>query len=75
MADERRAYKNAEGYPDPTTGEALSNIAQEERKKDTARLTVISNLIPILKKTAEIAGFEIVGRIVLQDKETGKKDR
>lgn len=25
-------HKNAEGYPDPTVGEAMSNIAQEERR-------------------------------------------
>lgn len=66
-------YKNAEGYPDPTTGEAMSNIAMEERQKDAERLAVISELIPIMKKTAELVGFEVVGRIILVDKETGKK--
>lgn len=66
-------YKNAEGYPDPTTGEAMSNIAVEERQKEAARLAVISELIPIMKKTAELVGFEVVGRIILLDKETGKK--
>lgn len=66
-------YKNAEGYHDPTTGEALSNIALEERQKEVARLATISELIPIMKKTAELVGFEVVGRIILLDKETGKK--
>lgn len=76
MAEERKSiYRNAEGYNDPTTGEALDNIAREERQRESARLTVISELIPILKKTAELAGFEVVGRIVLLDKETGKKYR
>lgn len=31
-------HKNAEGYPDPTVGEAMSNIAQEERRKEADRL-------------------------------------
>lgn len=62
-------HRNSEGYSDPTAGEALSNIAQEERK----RLAAISALIPIMKQTAELVGFEVVGRIVLMDKETGKK--
>lgn len=76
MEEERKSvYRNAEGYSDPTTGEALDNIAREERQRESARLAMISNLIPILKKTAELAGFEVVGRIVLQDKETGKKYR
>ena len=39
------------------------------------RLAVISNLIPIMKQTAELAGFEVVGRIVLKDKRTGKEYR
>lgn len=54
-------YKNSEGYNDPTVG--------EERRV----LERISALIPIMKKTAELVGFEVVGRIILMDKETGKK--
>lgn len=69
-------YKNAEGYSDPTPGEAMSNIRREQRQQETAeRLAVISKLIPILKQTAELAGFEVVGRITLRDKETGKEYR
>lgn len=68
-------HKNSEGYPDPTVGEAMCNIEAERRKKEAERLAVISELIPILKQTAELAGFVIVGRIVLQDKGTGKKYR
>ena len=69
-------YKNAEGYSDPTPGEAMSNIRREQRKQETAeRLAVISRLIPVMKQTAELAGFEVVGRITLKDKETGKEYR
>ena len=32
-------------------------------------------LIPVMKQTAELAGFEVVGRITLRDKETGKEYR
>lgn len=38
-------------------------------------MAVISNLIPILKQTAELAGFEIIGRVTLKDKATGKEYR
>ena len=62
-------YKNSEGCNDPTVGEAMSNIEAEERRV----LERISALIPIMKKTAELVGFEVVGRIILVDKETGKK--
>ena len=65
-------YKNAEGYSDPTPGEAMSNIRREQRQQEAAeRLAVISRLIPVMKQTAELAGFEVVGRITLKDKETG----
>lgn len=71
MAQDKKPhlYKNLEGYNDPTVGEAMSNIEAEERRV----LERISALIPIMKKTAELVGFEVVGRIVLVDKETGKK--
>lgn len=69
-------YKNAEGYSDPTPGEAMSNIRREQRQQEVAeRLSVISRLIPVMKQTAELAGFEVVGRITLKDKETGKEYR
>ena len=67
------SYKNAEGYSDPTVGEAMSNMALEARQKEAERLAAISKLIPVLKQTAELVGFEVVGRITLMDKETGKK--
>ena len=69
-------YKNAEGYSDPTPGEAMSNIRREQRQQEMAeRLAVIGRLIPVMKQTAELAGFEVVGRITLKDKETGKEYR
>lgn len=68
-------YKNREGYADPTPGAALSNILREERQRDAERLAVISRLIPVMKQTAELAGFEILGRITLKDKATGKEYR
>lgn len=69
-------YKNAEGYSDPTPGETMSNIRREQRQQEAAeRLAVISRLIPVMKQTAELAGFEVVGRITLKDKETGKEFR
>lgn len=43
-----RMDKNAEGYADPTAGGAWNNIREKERRKEAARMTVISNLIPIV---------------------------
>lgn len=65
-------YKNSEGYADPTAGIALHNIDYEQ---EAGRLALISALIPLLKRQADIVGFEIVGRITLKDKETGREYR
>lgn len=70
-----RMDRNSEGYNDPTPGAAWSNMRKAERQKEAERLAVISDLIPIMKQTAELAGFEVVGRITLKDKATGKEYR
>ncbi len=68
-------YKNQEGYSDPTPGTALSNIRREDRQREADRLNTISALIPVMKGAAELAGFEVVGRIILRDKSTGREYR
>lgn len=65
--------RNAEGYKDPTATEAISNVAKEAHRREVERLAVISGIIEIIKKMAGLVGFEIVGRIVLKDKITGKE--
>lgn len=71
MADEKKGhlYKNAEGYPDPTVGCAMANIAEQDRQRYETMCTVIH----LIKATAELAGFEVIGRITLMDKKSGKK--
>ncbi len=56
--------KNSAGYPDPTAWAAWNNMRREERQQEAERRSV-------MKQTAELAGFEIVGRIALRDKATG----
>ena len=68
-------HKNSEGYSDPTPGAAWSNMRKSERQQEAERMAVISNLIPVMKQTAELVGFEVVGRITLKDKATGKEYR
>lgn len=69
-------YKNAEGYSDPTPGEVMSNLHKERRQREaTEQLAAISKLVQVMKQTAELAGFEVVGRITLREKATGKEYR
>lgn len=72
MTDEKkkgRLYKNVEGYSDPTAGCAMESVSEAERQ----RLEVMSAVIHIMKATADLAGFKVIERIILEDKKTGKK--
>ena len=65
--------RNAEGYKDPTAAEAIGNVAKEAHRREVERLGVISGIMEIIRKMAGLVGFEVVGRIVLKDKITGKE--
>ena len=67
--------RNAEHYADPTPTAAMRNICRDEYQKESGRLLQISLLVPLLRQMADIAGFEIIGRIPLRDKATGKEYR
>ncbi len=68
-------YKNQEGYHDPTAGEAMANISREDRQREAERLAAIGDIMPIIRQTAALLGFEITGRITFRDKATGKEYR
>ena len=67
--------RNAEHYADPTPTAAMRNINKDERQKEAVRLDRIGCLVPLLRQMADIAGFEIMGRIPLRDRVTGKEYR
>lgn len=70
-----RMDRNGEGYTDLTAGTACKNIQREKQKREEQRQAAISSLIPIIKEVAALAGFEVVGRITLRDRRTGKEYR
>ena len=57
--------RNSEGYSDPTASEAISTISKEERQVHT--------LVPLIKDVCNLAGFEVVGRVEVQHKESGRR--
>ena len=67
--------RNAEHCADPTPTAAMRNICRDEYQKEAARLDRIGDIVPLLRQMAGIAGFEIIGRIPLRDKATGKEYR
>lgn len=64
-------YRNKEGHPDPTAGEAIGTVAREEKRHNEE----VTNLVNVIKQIISLAGFEMVGRITLKDKKTGKEYR
>lgn len=61
-------YKNCEGYSDPTAGAAISTTAKEEQEVEKLNHKVIQSF----RLLVDLAGFEIVGRVTLKHKRTGK---
>jgi hypothetical protein len=56
--------RNAEGYPDPTAYTALRNIENADDR--------FHKLLNTIFDICDDAGFQIQGRVVLLDRETGK---
>lgn len=59
------SHKNSEGYHDPTAGEAISSADRPPKQ--------IAEVIRMLKGVASLAGFDVVGKIRLRDRVTGKE--
>lgn len=57
-------YRNSEGYPDPT---AYSLIKQENTLEAKTNF-----LIKVLKFIANEAGYDVLNRIELKDRKTGR---
>lgn len=65
MSDPRR---NAEGYLDVTAYLGTKNVIQEENEVERKN----KDLIHTFRLLADVAGFEIVGRITIKHKNTGR---
>lgn len=61
-------YKNCEGYVDPTAGAAMGHVKKEEQDIDKLNHKIIQSF----RLLVDLAGFEIVGRITLKHKKTGR---
>lgn len=61
-------YRNSEGYADPTAYEALEHIVQEKAALEGK----VNFLIKVLKFIDNEAGFDVVNRIELCDRKTGR---
>lgn len=63
--------RNKEGYNDPTAHAAMSKIQKDENEQQRR----VSELVNVLKFIIDKAGFELMARIEIRDKKTGKEFR
>lgn len=63
--------RNSEGYYDPTAYLGMKPIVDEEN----ALQKEVNTLIKVLKYIISKSGFELVNRIEIRDKQTGKTFR
>ena len=61
-------HKNSEGYSDPTAYLGLKPIIEEENALERE----VNALIKVLKYIIKNSGFELVSRIEIRDKKTGR---
>lgn len=62
---------NGEGYHDPTAYEALKPIIKE----DAAVQNKVNKLMTALKLVVDLAGFDLIGRIQVRHRKSGKEFR
>ena len=67
MDPKKDPRRNASGYMDPTAFEAIRNVERESEAEERFK-----KLLSTIFYICDLAGFHIEGRIVLQDKKTGK---
>ena len=68
MGNNGKPWLNNSGCPDPTAYAALKNLQREEAQADHDVRVVITTIKNIL----DLSGFDLVGRIQLRHKKTGK---
>ena len=56
--------RNDEHYPDPTAYAVLKSIESTDKR--------VTEIIRCMKSIAVVCGFDVIGRIELRDRKTGK---
>ena len=64
-------YHNPEGYADPTAYEALTVVQAETDESDLR----CQRLIKTLKTIIDLAGYDLLARIEIRDRATGRDYR
>jgi hypothetical protein len=68
---EFKLNKNAEGYSDPTAFNAVTKVLRDEADQ----LRRVSTVIGLIKSIVDLAGFDLIARIEIRDRKTGREYR
>lgn len=63
--------RNFDGYPDPTAHSALTTIQKEQDATDLK----VQNFIRSLKTIIDQSGYDLLARIEIRDRNTGRNYR
>ena len=63
--------KNSSGYSDPTAYHGTKAIIREENEQQKR----VTTLISVLKYIIDAAGFDLLARIEIRDRKTGREYR
>lgn len=64
--------RNSEGYMDPTTHDALTNVMRDQLATCEDADARNNRLIKVIKSIVDIAGFDLLSRIEVRDRKTGR---
>ncbi len=62
-------YYNGSGCPDPTAYAALNPIVKQDEELEKRT----QHLIKVIKDMANLAGFDVIGRIRLKHRKSGRE--
>ena len=69
MMGMNKDFCNGSGYKDITAGKAITEVSKEEKKVDKRAKYAVH----LCEELLDITDFELIGRIQIRDKKTGRE--
>lgn len=66
-----KPWQNGEGYSDPTAYAGLKPVIQEDAEREKR----VNTLIFVLKYIIKLAGFDLLNRIEIRERKSGREYR
>lgn len=73
MGSDKDLRKNGSGCSDPTAFAAIAKITRDGKMKPRNRDKDVNDMMSIIKRILDIMDFRLEGRLILIDKQTGRR--